>query len=319
MLDKYGRQINYLRISLTDKCNLRCRYCMPLGSIVKKNHDEIILEDEIVSIVKADTSLGINKIRLTGGEPLVKKNILNVISKIKQIKEVKELCITINGVLLKKMALELKNAGIDRINISIDTLDKKKYEYIAGGGNLDDAISGLNEAYSIGFDKIKINVVLIGGFNDDEIISFSDLTIDRDIDVRFIELMPMYDSGEFGKDAFIPYTVVLDKLKDKNIERINKDGGVAKLYHIKGAKGNIGLISPVNDHFCASCNRIRVTSDGKIKPCLHSDDEINIKNLTELQMKQKLEESIFKKPEKHDLLSYESRSKSNRNLNQIGG
>lgn len=319
MKDKFGREISYLRISLTDRCNLRCRYCMPKGSILKKEHSEIISEEEIVSCVKVAVSLGINKIRLTGGEPLIKKNIVTIVRKIKSIDGVKELCLTTNGTLLPNLAKELKDAGLDRINISIDSLKPDKYEYITGGGKLEDAIKGLNAAYETGFKKIKINSVLIGGFNDDEIEDFANLTIDRNVDVRFIELMPMYDSGDFGKDAFIPYTVVLDKLKNRDLETLDNDGGVAKLYKIKGAKGNIGLISPVNDHFCSRCNRIRLTSDGKIKPCLHSSDEINIKGLDEIKMKEKFEESIFKKPEKHDELSYEHRSHAKRNMNQIGG
>ncbi len=319
MIDKYGRTISYLRISLTDKCNLRCRYCMPPGTVEKKPHSDIISEEEIISCVKAAVNLGIKKIRLTGGEPLIKKNIINIVKKIKSVQGVEELCLTTNGVLLSKLARDLKSAGLDRINISIDSLNEEKYKYITGGGNIKDVLEGIDVAYKTGFKKIKLNVVLIGGFNDDEIEDFANMTIDRDIDVRFIELMPMYDSGDFDKNAFIPYTVVLDKLKNRNLEVIEKDGGVAKLYKIPNAKGNIGLISPVNNHFCSECNRIRLTADGKIKPCLHSSDEINIKGLDDIQMKKKLEEAIYKKPEKHDELSYTSRSKAHRNMNQIGG
>ena len=319
MIDKYGRKISYLRISITDKCNLRCRYCMPVDGIEKKEHTDIMTEDEIVSLVKVATQLGINKVRITGGEPLVRKNVISIIKKIKQVEGINEICLTTNGVFLDKYATDLKDAGVDRLNISIDSLQKDKYKYITNGGDIDKALNGINIALNTGFKKIKINVVLIGGFNDDEIEDFANLTIDKNIDVRFIELMPMYDSGDFGKEAFIPYTVVLDKLKNKQLEEIDSNGGVAKLYHIKDAKGNIGLISPVNNHFCANCNRIRVTCDGKIKPCLHSSDEIDIKNLSEIEMLHKLEESILSKPEKHDVLSYESRSKAKRNMNRIGG
>lgn len=319
MKDKYGREISYLRISLTDKCNLRCRYCMPLTGIEDKSHSDIISEEEILSTVKVAVGLGIKKIRLTGGEPLVKKNIVSIVKNIKNINGVEELCLTTNGTLLPKLAKDLKNAGLDRLNISIDSLKPDKYKYITGGGNLDDALKGLNTAYDTGFKKIKINSVLIGGFNDDEIEDFANLTIDRDIDVRFIELMPMYDSGDFGPESFIPYTVVLEELKHRNIQALESDGSVAKLYKLPGAKGKIGLISPVNDHFCANCNRIRLTADGKIKPCLHSNDEISIRGLNAEEIKQKIEESIFKKPEKHEELSYISRSHANRNMNQIGG
>ena len=319
MRDKYGREISYLRISLTDKCNLRCRYCMPLTGIDDKPHSDIISEEEILSTVKVAVGLGIKKIRLTGGEPLVKKNIVSIVRNIKNINGVEELCITTNGTLLPNLAKDLKEAGLDRINISIDSLKPDKYEYITGGGKLEQALAGLEAACNTGFKKIKINSVLIGGFNDSEIEDFANITMDRDIDVRFIELMPMYDSGDFGPEAFVPYTIVIDKLKHRGIEQLDADGSVAKLYRIKGAKGKIGLISPVNDHFCANCNRIRLTADGKIKPCLHSSDEISIRGLNENDIKQKIEESIFKKPEKHEELSYISRSHANRNMNQIGG
>ena len=319
MRDKYGREISYLRISLTDKCNLRCRYCMPLTGIDDKPHSDIISEEEILSTVKVAVGLGIKKIRLTGGEPLVKKNIVSIVRNIKNINGVEELCITTNGTLLPNLAKDLKEAGLDRINISIDSLKPDKYEYITGGGKLEQALAGLEAACNTGFEKIKINSVLIGGFNDSEIEDFANITMDRDIDVRFIELMPMYDSGDFGPEAFVPYTIVIDKLKHRGIEQLDADGSVAKLYKIKGAKGKIGLISPVNDHFCANCNRIRLTADGKIKPCLHSSDEISIRGLNENDIKQKIEESIFKKPEKHEELSYISRSHANRNMNQIGG
>ena len=319
MRDKYGREISYLRISLTDKCNLRCRYCMPLTGIEDKSHSDIISEEEILSTVKVAVGLGIKKIRLTGGEPLVKKNIVSIVRNIKNINGVEELCITTNGTLLPNLAKDLKEAGLDRINISIDSLKPDKYEYITGGGKLEQALAGLEAACNTGFKKIKINSVLIGGFNDSEIEDFANITMDRDIDVRFIELMPMYDSGDFGPEAFVPYTIVIDKLKHRGIEQLDADGSVAKLYRIKGAKGKIGLISPVNDHFCANCNRIRLTADGKIKPCLHSSDEISIRGLNENDIKQKIEESIFKKPEKHEELSYISRSHANRNMNQIGG
>ena len=292
---------------------------MPLTGIDDKPHSDIISEEEILSTVKVAVGLGIKKIRLTGGEPLVKKNIVSIVRNIKNINGVEELCITTNGTLLPNLAKDLKEAGLDRINISIDSLKPDKYEYITGGGKLEQALAGLEAACNTGFKKIKINSVLIGGFNDSEIEDFANITMDRDIDVRFIELMPMYDSGDFGPEAFVPYTIVIDKLKHRGIEQLDADGSVAKLYRIKGAKGKIGLISPVNDHFCANCNRIRLTADGKIKPCLHSSDEISIRGLNENDIKQKIEESIFKKPEKHEELSYISRSHANRNMNQIGG
>ena len=232
---------------------------------------------------------------------------------------------TTNAVLLDKFAFDLKNAGLDRVNISLDTLNKDKFKYITRIGDLDTTLKGIDKAIKVVFKKIKINVVLIGGFNDDEIIDFTKLTFEKPIDVRFIELMPMYDSGDFSENAYISYNDALNKIKKyyegKNeIKKIESDkGSVAKLYYIDGSLGNIGFISPVNDHFCAECNRIRLTADGKIKPCLHSNQEILVKGLKEEEIVEKIKEAIFSKPEKHDILSYTSRSHAERNMNQIGG
>ncbi len=329
MKDGFNREIRYIRISLTELCNFRCRYCMPEEGICKKRHEDMMTEEEMLSAVKVATRLGINKIRLTGGEPLVKKNIVDIVSKIREIDGVDEICLTTNGSYLSKYAKDLKVAGLDRINISLDTLDKDKFRYMTRIGNLDDTLEGIEAALKENFKKVKINTVLIGGFNDDEIVDIASLTFKQNTDVRFIELMPMYDGGDFGKEAFVPYSIVIDKIKeaykgkyddDKIIEKVSGDNNsVAKLYKINGAKACIGLISPVSNHFCAECNRIRLTADGKLKPCLHSSCEISIKGLSEAEMVEKFREAILSKPEKHDVLSYKSRSKAKRNMNEIGG
>lgn len=329
MKDGFNREIRYIRISLTELCNFRCRYCMPEEGICKKRHEDMMTEEEMLSAVKVATKLGINKIRLTGGEPLVKKNIVDIVSKIREIDGVDEICLTTNGSYLSKYAKDLKVAGLDRINISLDTLDKDKFRYMTRIGNLDDTLEGIDAALKENFKKVKINTVLIGGFNDDEIVDIASLTFKQNTDVRFIELMPMYDGGDFGKEAFVPYSKVIDKIKeaykgkyddDKIIEKVSGDNSsVAKLYKISGAKACIGLISPVSNHFCAECNRIRLTADGKLKPCLHSSCEISIKGLSEAEMVEKFREAILSKPEKHDVLSYKSRSKARRNMNEIGG
>ncbi|MBR1844917.1 MAG: GTP 3',8-cyclase MoaA [Lachnospiraceae bacterium] len=329
MKDNFNREIRYIRISLTELCNFRCRYCMPEEGICKKRHEDMMTEEEMLSAVKVATRLGINKIRLTGGEPLVKKNIVDIVSKIREIDGVDEICLTTNGSYLSKYAKDLKTAGLDRINISLDTLDKDKFRYMTRIGNLDDTLEGIDAALKENFKKVKINTVLIGGFNDDEIVDIASLTFKQNTDVRFIELMPMYDGGDFGKEAFVPYSIVIDKIKeaykgkyddDKIIEKVSGDNSsVAKLYKISGAKACIGLISPVSNHFCAECNRIRLTADGKLKPCLHSSCEISIKGLSEAEMVEKFREAILSKPEKHDVLSYKSRSKARRNMNEIGG
>ncbi|MBQ2205219.1 MAG: GTP 3',8-cyclase MoaA, partial [Lachnospiraceae bacterium] len=314
MKDTFRREIKYMRISLTELCNLRCRYCMPEEGVCKKSHEQMMTQEEIITAVKVASKLGVTKIRLTGGEPLVKKDIVQLVSQIKEINGIEEVCITTNATLLPQYAKDLKAAGLDRINISLDTLNPEKFRFITRVGELKDTLAGIDVAINTGFKKIKINSVLIGGFNDDEIVDLANLTLKQPTDVRFIELMPMYDSGDFGKDAFIPSTIVIEKIKEaykgkfasdddiiKEIEHTK--GGVAKTYRINGAMADVGLISAVSNHFCRECNRIRLTADGKLKPCLHSNQEILIKGLDESAMEEKFREAILSKPEKHDVLS----------------
>jgi len=317
MIDQLGRNITYLRISVTDKCNLRCRYCMPEEGVCKKEHMDMLTEDEIITAVEAAAVLGIKKIRITGGEPLVKKNIVSICRRTAAVEGIEEVCLTTNGILLPQLAKPLKEAGVKRINLSLDTLDAQKYAYITRIGRLDNFLAGLDAAFEAGFEKIKINAVLIGGFNDNEIVTLADLTRRYPVDMRFIEMMPMYDSGDFDEKAFIPYTRVLDQLP--NAEPVAQDGGVAKLYRLPGAKGNIGLISPVSAHFCGNCNRLRLTADGKLKPCLHSADEYSLKGLDFEGMKAVLEQAIWNKPAWHGDLDALHRSQAGRNMNQIGG
>ena len=317
MIDTYGRQITYLRLSVTELCNLRCRYCMPEDGVCKKRHEEMLTQEEMIMAIRAAAALGIRKLRITGGEPLVKSNIVELCRAAAAVDGIEEVCLTTNGTLLPKLAAPLREAGVRRLNISLDTLDAEKFRYITRIGNLEDALAGIEASLEAGFDKIKINSVLIGGFNDDEIPSLAALTQRYPVDVRFIELMPMYDSGDFGPDAFIPYTVVTDRLPD--LSPLPADGGVAKLYRLPGARGNVGLISPVSAHFCADCNRIRLTADGKLKPCLHSSDEISLKGLDYDGMVETLRSAILSKPKWHGELSYTERSHAARNMNQIGG
>ncbi len=317
MLDSFGRDITYLRVSVTELCNMRCRYCMPEDGISKKSHEDMLTEDEIIRAIRAAASLGIAKLRITGGEPLVKRNIVSICRRAAQIPGIREICMTTNGIRLPDFASALREAGVSRINISLDTLDEKKYRYITRCGRLEDACSGIRAAFDAGFEKIKLNTVLIGGFNDDEIPALAELTRYYPLDVRFIELMPMYDSGDFGPEAFIPYTAVLDRLPE--LLPVEPDGGVAKLYRLPGAKGRIGLISPVSAHFCAACNRLRLTADGKIKPCLHSGDEYSLKGLDYDGMIGVWKEAILGKPSWHGVLDIKNRSRAGRNMNQIGG
>ncbi len=317
MIDLFGRSITYLRLSVTERCNLRCRYCMPEEGICKKSHENMLTQEEMVQAVRAAAALGVTKLRITGGEPLVKKNIISICESCAAVPGIREVCITTNGILLPKYAKELKAAGVKRVNMSLDTLNPDKYARITRMGSLDDALAGFHAALDAGFEKVKINAVLIGGFNDDEIQEFASLTKEYPIDVRFIELMPMQEHDEFGQAAFLPAEAVLKKLPDA--ERATQDGGVANLYRLPGALGNIGLISPVSNHFCANCNRLRLTADGKIKPCLHSNDEISIKGLDYDGMSEAFQRAIAAKPAKHAELSAQSRSEAGRNMNQIGG
>lgn len=317
MQDVFGRNITYLRLSVTDKCNLRCRYCMPSEGICSIEHEKILTQEEMIMAVKASSSLGIRKVRITGGEPLVKKNILSIVEGISQLEGIDNISMTTNGTLLSSFAADLKKAGLRNINISLDTLNSEKYRTITRIGTLDDALSGLESVLSAGFEKIKINSVLMGGFNDDEIGKLSSLTLKYPVDVRFIELMPMTEDEFFSPGFFISNRKVLEALP--TLERVGSDDSVAKLYRLPGAKGNIGLISPLSDHFCFSCNRLRLTADGHIKPCLHSRLEYPIKGLDYQGMVEMFKKAILSKPQKHNALSYDERSEAGRYMNTIGG
>ena len=317
MIDSYGRKINYLRLSVTELCNLRCRYCMPEEGVCKKRHEDMLTEEEMIRAVAAAASLGITKLRITGGEPLVKRNIVSVCRSASSVEGIREVCLTTNGILLPELARPLREAGVSRVNISLDTLDEGKYAYITRKGSLREALRGLDAALSAGFDKVKINAVLVGGFNDDEIGELAELTRKYPVDVRFIELMPMQSGGMFGSEVFIPCSTVLDRLPE--LEPQKRDGGVAKLYRLPDGLGNVGLISPVSAHFCAECNRIRLTADGKLKPCLHSAEEISIRGLDMDGMRAQFERAVSAKPPYHCELSADSPSRSGRDMNQIGG
>lgn len=313
MRDRYNRNISYMRISVTDLCNSRCQYCMPDGGVDKKCYSEILSYEEIINITKAAAKFGISKIRLTGGEPLVRRNIVELCRGINEIEGIEEICITTNAILLKPMAQELWDAGVRRLNISMDSLNEEKYREITRNGDLNKALEGLHEAIKLGF-SIKLNCVLIGGFNDDEIIDMVNLTKDHDIQVRFIELMQIGETANWSKDKFMSNTVVLDRVPELEAKDTE---GVAKTYRVPGWKGSVGLISPVSSCFCEDCNRIRLTSDGKMKPCLHSYDEISLKGLEGEELEAAVEAAIFNKPERHHL--DEMASESARNMNRIGG
>lgn len=290
---------------------------MPEEGVCQKSHQEMLTEDEMILAVECAAELGISKVRITGGEPLVKKNIVSICDRIAHTPGIREVAITTNGILLPKYADQLRQAGVHRVNISLDTLNPNRYSYITRIGTIDQAIEGIESALRAGFEKVKLNSVLIGGFNDDEIADLAKLTQKWPVDMRFIEMMPMYDSGDFSNQSFIPYTKVLECLPEA-VEQ-PRDGSVAKLFRLPGAKGNIGLISPVSAHFCKECNRVRLTADGKLKPCLHSREEYGIKGLERDEILNQFKRAILSKPEQHERLAYDSRSNAGRNMNQIGG
>lgn len=306
-----------MRISVTELCNLRCRYCMPEDGIVKRAHDEMMTAEETIDAVKAAVSLGIKKIRITGGEPLVKRGIVKLCDAISAIEGVEELCITTNGTLLPKFGRELREAGVSRVNISLDTLDPDKYREITRVGELSNALAGIDAAFEAGFDNIKINNVLMGGFNDDEIEDFVKLTVDRPIEVRFIELMPIGGGMDFDRSGFISCQQVLSKVPE--LEPLEHSEGVAVLYRLPGAKGRVGLIRPISCEFCGDCNKIRLTSDGMLKPCLHSDAELCIKGLQLDEMTEVMKRAVLQKPEMRDKLDADNPSHAGRNMNSIGG
>lgn len=313
MKDRFGRNITYLRISVTDLCNLRCKYCMPESGVKSLCHSDILSIEEIVEIVKVASKNGIKKIRLTGGEPLVRRGFINLCKQISEIDEIEDIAITTNGVYLKSMADELFENKVRRINFSLDTLIKEKYNDITRRNDFDKTMESLFYAIKKGF-KVKINVVLIGGFNDDEIEDFVNLANDYDLEVRFIELMQIGETANWSKDKFVSNKIVLEKVPELEFDGVS---GVAKIYKIKGQKGRIGLISPISCSFCEDCNRIRLTSDGKLKPCLHSKDEINLKGLSGEELEEVFKRGIFEKPEKHHL--EDGKSESTRDMNKIGG
>lgn len=314
MHDRYGRKIEYLRLSVTDRCNLRCIYCMPEQGVCKKAHSEILSIEETTEIARAAISLGVRKIRLTGGEPLVRKGILTLCKNIKEIDSSVELGITTNGSLLAPNAKELKAAGVDRLNISLDTLDPDTFREITRWGQLEDVLSGIKAAEKAGFEHTKINVVLIGGVNDSEILDLMSLAKNDPVSVRFIELMPMDIVSGWDKSRFIPTTVAEQHLH--NAEMIGYDG-VARIYRPHGYKGSIGIISPLSHSFCDRCNKIRVTADGKLKPCLHSGEEIDLRGLSGEDLIDAIRHGVMDKPKCHSLGEF--RTGTDRAMNEIGG
>ena len=319
MKDRFGRTINYLRISITDLCNLRCVYCMPPDGVVKRKQGHSISFEAIERAVQAAVGLGIAKIRLTGGEPLVRKGIVSLVEKLASIEGVEDLAMTTNGLLLGTYAKELKEAGLTRVNISLDTFSPEKFANITRGGDISQVMQGIEAALSCGFHPLKINTVVMKGFNEDELLDFAKLTMEYPIDVRFIEYMPIGCASEEMPYGFVPKQEM--KKKMEGLIPAFEKGSVAQYYRFAEGKGKVGFISAMSDHFCAQCNKIRLTSDGKLKPCLHSNLEIDMMDVlnhgTAEQIQRTLEWGIMNKIEKHELNHGASPIK--RGMNRIGG
>lgn len=318
MRDSFGRNINYLRISLTDRCNLRCKYCMPEEGVHKFSHEEMLSLEEVYEITKAFVDLGINKIRFTGGEPLTRKGIVDLISKVSKLKGVKDIAMTTNGILLKEYASDLKAAGLNRVNISLDTLDEEKYKTITRGGDLFRVLEAIEEAKRVGLTPIKINSVIIGGFNDDEIVSLVNFSKKEEIDLRFIELMPIGEAASWAEENFISNDLVLERVKGLIPIPREDISSPAVYYKLPNGKSKIGIINPISCKFCENCNRVRLTSKGQLKLCLHSNREIDIKGALRNgeDIKKLILDSIGEKEKSHHL---EDGEYIKRNMNQIGG
>ena len=315
MIDRYGRELDYLRVSVTDFCNFRCKYCMPEEGVKVKAHEDMLSLEEIYYIVRTFVELGVRKVRITGGEPLVRPGILGLIKSLGNIEKIEDLCMTTNGSLLKENASKLKSYGLNRVNISLDTLDKDKF-YEITKGNLDDVLEGIEEAINVGM-KVKINAVLLKDINEDEIKDLIEIAKNNPIDLRFIEAMPIGETKDFSKAHFLNAEEILERfelIEDEDQEKHSS----AKMYRINKGLGRVGLIRPLSDHFCNECNRLRLTSDGKIKSCLHGNKLIDLK--TPLRKGESIlpyiKEAVDTKPKKHKLNSGKT---SKMSMNRIGG
>ena len=314
MIDQYGRTIDYLRLSVTDLCNYRCRYCMPEEGVEKGPHGSVLSVEECGEIARAAVRCGVRKIRVTGGEPLVRRGILDICRTLRAIPELEELCLTTNGSLLPELAQPLRDAGVDRLNISLDTLQPERFREITRWGTLEEVLSGIRAAEDAGFWHLKLDTVLMGGVNDDEIGDFLNLTRAHPWEVRFIELMPMGPCAAWPKERFLSVTEVLKRFPE--LEKI-EPSGVARRYRLPGAAGTVGLIAPMSHEFCGDCRRIRVTADGKLKGCLHSREEIPLRGLHGAELEAAIYRGILQKPKGHHLTKHASDTP--RTMNEIGG
>jgi cyclic pyranopterin phosphate synthase len=323
LYDSWQRQINYLRISVTDHCNLNCIYCSA-GSVPHLPRSEILSYEEIQTLVRVAASLGINKVRLTGGEPLIRPDLVTLVRMVSQIEGIDDISLTTNGILLSQYAAELKEAGLNRVNVSLDTLRTDRFKRITGQAQLNEVLAGIEAANRAGLQPVKTNMVVMQGINDDEVVDFARMTVDPGWHVRFIEFMPLGIS-----EAKALKTVSTREIRERllvlgNLEPYaGKTGnGPARYYRLPGAKGTIGFISPMTEHFCHSCNRLRLTADGQLRPCLLDDDEINLKETLRNgastgRLRELIQKAVAIKRERHHL--NEGAGPPERPMRQIGG
>lgn len=330
LVDRFGRKHTYLRISVTDRCNLRCLYCMPEEGMPFMDQDRLLTYPQIVEIVAAAARLGISKLRITGGEPLVRPNLHELIGELSAIPGIEEIALTTNGILLAPQAKKLKEAGLSRVNISLDTLDAARFRFIARRGDLNRVIEGIRAAGEAGLQPIKLNCVLLKGINEDEIGTFLRLSYEQPLHVRFIEYMPIGHDDANWRNSYLPLTRVLEEAErlgyELDAEPAPVGSGPSENWRIRGGAGTFGLIHPISDHFCKNCNRLRLTADGYIKPCLYWMDELNVRPAlgSSQALTALFERAMDMKPENHEmaaLLAGQSLSHvpTDRRMSQIGG
>lgn len=334
MTDSQGRPIRYIRVSVTDRCNLRCRYCTPSSDFVSILHTQVLSYEEIERIIKVLAPHGVNSVRITGGEPLVRKHLPRLVQSLSSIPGVEDLSLTTNGILLGQAAADLKKSGLSRVNVSIDTLRENRFQWITDpdgtrkSDDLSSVMAGLKEAWCVGLTPVKINVVLMKGFNDDEIKQFVELTRENDFEVRFIEFMPMGLNGHWNEDRVMPADEAITRLREHypELEPLGrgKGSGPATRYRIPGHIGTIGFITPISSHFCAQCNRIRLTADGKLRTCLFSDQEIDLIPLLrgsagDDELFETIRAAIQSKPHGHEISTKGSAASCARLMSHIGG
>ena len=323
MQDQYQRQIDYLRISVTDRCNLRCKYCMPADGVEWISHESILSFEEILRLMKISTQLGFRRFRITGGEPLVRKGILNFLQEGARLPGVEDLMLTTNGMLLPDMAFDLKAAGVQRVNISLDTMDSDHFSDITRGGDVSRVLKGIFQSLEAGLNPVKINVVVVRGFNTEELPNFLALAREYPLHVRFIELMPIGISSEHRAD-FVPIAEMKELLGIEEYVRTLsiRGGGPAEYFCPSGFKGSIGFISAMSRHFCDTCNRARLTADGKLRPCLHSKHEVDLREALrngspDTDILELFAQAVWHKPAEHHM--NEEALQGLRVMSQIGG